>query len=277
MLKIIKCFIVINLLWIVLLTAVPNIYHGIFQLNDLSIIQQNQLTNSSVFLVIAHPDDEVMFFAPTILELGQKKYNNNIQILCFSNGNADGLGSVRAQELVDSGTIFGIGKEQITIIEDESRFPDSMKEAWSSQSISEELAKHTSESRLVKIITFDEAGVSNHPNHKSLYFGAVKYLEENKLVGLFKLNSLQFWEKYSFTVVTIKLLVTKYICILKATFEGKLVVSNDNVIRIFSDLPRVLVSLAAMSYGHQSQMVWFRWGWLMCSRFVNYNELIVVR
>jgi N-acetylglucosaminylphosphatidylinositol deacetylase len=45
-----------------------------------------------VLIVIAHPDDEVMFFLPLISQLsGVFK----IHLLCISNGNADGLGETR--------------------------------------------------------------------------------------------------------------------------------------------------------------------------------------
>jgi N-acetylglucosaminylphosphatidylinositol deacetylase len=47
-------------------------------------------------IVIAHPDDEAMFFVPTIKYL--RKYNN-ISLLCLSNGNATGLGRIREKEL----------------------------------------------------------------------------------------------------------------------------------------------------------------------------------
>lgn len=40
---------------------------------------------SSIALVIAHPDDEAMFFTPLIASLVQQK--RNIFVLCLSNGN----------------------------------------------------------------------------------------------------------------------------------------------------------------------------------------------
>lgn len=43
----------------------------------------------------AHPDDEAMFFLPTIMSL--QKYK--IHLLCLSNGNYDKLGEIREKEL----------------------------------------------------------------------------------------------------------------------------------------------------------------------------------
>lgn len=53
-----------------------------------------QITNSSfpkfrnkrICLLIAHPDDEAMFFAPTLLALTNPKLGNHVKILCLSTG-----------------------------------------------------------------------------------------------------------------------------------------------------------------------------------------------
>jgi N-acetylglucosaminylphosphatidylinositol deacetylase len=39
-----------------------------------------------VALLIAHCDDEAMFFSPTVLGLNDPKLNNHLQILCLSPG-----------------------------------------------------------------------------------------------------------------------------------------------------------------------------------------------
>ena len=59
-----------------------------------------------VLLLTAHPDDECMFFAPTILAL--QRADIEVFSLCLSTGNADGLGSVRKSELEGSLDILGI-------------------------------------------------------------------------------------------------------------------------------------------------------------------------
>ena len=42
--------------------------------------------NKKILLLIAHPDDESMFFLPSIYEL--LKIGYKIKIICFSNGNS---------------------------------------------------------------------------------------------------------------------------------------------------------------------------------------------
>jgi N-acetylglucosaminylphosphatidylinositol deacetylase len=44
------------------------------------------LWNKRILLLIAHPDDEAMFFAPSLLALTKDKYGNHVKILCLSSG-----------------------------------------------------------------------------------------------------------------------------------------------------------------------------------------------
>jgi N-acetylglucosaminylphosphatidylinositol deacetylase len=44
------------------------------------------LRRKRIALLIAHPDDEAMFFAPTVLGLTDPDLENEISILCLSSG-----------------------------------------------------------------------------------------------------------------------------------------------------------------------------------------------
>lgn len=44
------------------------------------------LRNKRILLLIAHPDDEAMFFAPTLLALTRPDRGNHVKILCLSSG-----------------------------------------------------------------------------------------------------------------------------------------------------------------------------------------------
>jgi len=46
-----------------------------------------QIRNKRICLLIAHPDDEAMFFAPTLLALTAPELGNHVKILCLSTGN----------------------------------------------------------------------------------------------------------------------------------------------------------------------------------------------
>jgi N-acetylglucosaminylphosphatidylinositol deacetylase len=44
------------------------------------------LQGKRIILLIAHPDDEAMFFAPTLLALTRPEHGNHVRILCLSSG-----------------------------------------------------------------------------------------------------------------------------------------------------------------------------------------------
>lgn len=46
------------------------------------------LENKRIVLLIAHPDDEAMFFAPALLALTRPERGNHVKILCLSSGTA---------------------------------------------------------------------------------------------------------------------------------------------------------------------------------------------
>ena len=52
---------------------------------------------TNILIVIAHPDDEAMFFIPTIMSLNNE--TTTLFLLCLSTGNFDGLGKTRIAEL----------------------------------------------------------------------------------------------------------------------------------------------------------------------------------
>lgn len=47
------------------------------------------LHNKRILLLIAHPDDEAMFFAPALLTLTRPEHGNHVKILCLSSGMID--------------------------------------------------------------------------------------------------------------------------------------------------------------------------------------------
>jgi N-acetylglucosaminylphosphatidylinositol deacetylase len=82
--------------------------------------------SGNILLLTAHPDDECMFFAPTILALvalGQKissdgtNTGSSLYSLCLSAGNADGLGATRKYELESSLDVLGVDVDKRRIVE----------------------------------------------------------------------------------------------------------------------------------------------------------------
>lgn len=156
---------------------------------------QNQLEHPRVLLVIAHPDDEAMFFGPTLCCLDPSQ----TFVLCLSNGNADGLGSIREEELLKSCSQFGIQSDCTSIDSNGARtrlndsissshpsshvriinsvdLPDSMTLHWETRIVRDYVLTQVKLWNIDVIVTFDEGGVSGHINHIDAYRGVVSAL-----------------------------------------------------------------------------------------------------
>lgn len=116
-----------------------------------------------------------MFFLPTILEM--KEQNYNLYLLSFSNGGYDGLGKVREKELEKCCRFLKF--ERCDIIDDPD-IKDGMKEVWPTETKMVEILKNYVEKHDIKgIFTFDNHGVSGHPNHKDVYRCVKNFKKQN--------------------------------------------------------------------------------------------------
>ena len=148
-----------------------------------------------VMLVISHPDDEAMFFGPTVESLKMSKLDGGggqedavikdtvseikVFCICLSNGNAEGLGQIRAKELKKS--TLEVFKMDGCVIADSEDLQDGMDNVWPLEEIANvvhECVQHYSPD---VILTFDEKGVSKHPNHVQTHRGVMRFVVEAKL------------------------------------------------------------------------------------------------
>nr|XP_014349838.1 PREDICTED: N-acetylglucosaminyl-phosphatidylinositol de-N-acetylase [Latimeria chalumnae] len=120
----------------------------------------------AVLLLIAHPDDECMFFCPTLLTL--LRLHCCVSVLCLSSGNYYGQGEVRKKELLASCGTLGVPETQVTVI-DHRDLPDSPAVQWDMQLLSTLVLKHIQDNHIQLVVTFDQGGVSSHANHIALY------------------------------------------------------------------------------------------------------------
>lgn len=82
------------------------------------------LRGKRICLLIAHPDDEAMFFAPTVIALTRPELQNHVKILCLSSGDAAGLGETRKRELTKSGLVLGLRKaEDVFVVDNPAYVP----------------------------------------------------------------------------------------------------------------------------------------------------------
>ena len=124
-------------------------------------------------------------------------------MLCLSNGNFAGLGKLREKELEMACKRLGFS-EAPTVIDD-PELQDGMDQNWAPELVAnqiEKFCKHREsvdgpEGKINILITFDEHGISSHPNHISVFHGA-EYLMKNQLIDveLMTLTTVNLFRKY---------------------------------------------------------------------------------
>lgn len=228
------------------------------------LVLQNLSSNSSqnvishfgnrTLLVVAHPDDETMFFGPTILSL--MKNNKSLTILCLSNGNANQDGERREKELASVVGAFG---SKVSLIKS-SKLQDGMTIDWNDHEITAKIQEGILRAKdpIRTILTFDFHGVSGHINHKSINRAVLKMGRNLKdlNINVITLNSVS--------------ILRKYIFFLDSLFTVALNQSPDFTIALSLPEHSLLKEILKL---HQSQMVWFRKLYMNFSRYMFLNDL----
>lgn len=209
---------------------------------------------SRTLLVIAHPDDEAMFFAPTLLGLARLRHH--VFLLCFSAGNYYNQGEIRKKELLQSCDVLGIPPASVMII-DSRDFPDDPGAQWDTGHVASVLLRHVEVNDIDLVVTFDAGGVSGHSNHVALYAAARTLHLEGKLPE-------------GCTVLTLRSVnvLRKYISLLDLPFS--LLRACDVLFVLTSK--EVAQAKRAMSC-HRSQLLWFRRLYVLFSRYMRINSL----
>lgn len=120
-----------------------------------------------ILIVTAHPDDECMFFGPTILSLSRLK-NVQVYLLCLSNGNYYKNGRMRRAELWKSCDKLQMRPDNV-ILCNVTELQDSPLTEWKAEILSRIIKKYVDTLDIDAIITFDRDGISRHPNHMHIY------------------------------------------------------------------------------------------------------------
>jgi len=188
-------------------------------------------SNGNYLLVIAHPDDECLFFAPILLSLQSNSY-----VLCLSNGR-----NHRADELRRSCEQLRV--KECQIIDDSIHLKDDQTISWSSDAILGHVNQAIDRWKITTIISFDQYGVSGHRNHSSIYYALLK-LSQTSQIHFLSLQSLPIYRKY-FTLLEL----------LRVYFMPK---SLTFVLPVKDSL----TPHKAM-FEHRSQLVWFRYLYLL--------------
>ncbi|XP_068326135.1 uncharacterized protein [Pyrus communis] len=212
-------FLIVSSVIVLWVASLFKIIHGSYSLPKGTFL--NNLKNGgsvnkrNVLFVVAHPDDESMFFTPTINYLTSR--GHNVHILCLSIGDADGKGTTRKEELYQA-------------------------------------------SAILKIITFDNYGVSGHCNHRDVHYGVRKLLQASSegKIEAWELVSTNIFRKYSGPVD------------IWLSSLNPMQSSHEVVHCLLNEQPRK--SFLAMAQ-HSSQWVWFRKLFVAFSSYTYVNTL----
>lgn len=264
--------------------------------------------------MIAHPDDEAMFFAPALTALTSRAgpprraakgaatpATPRIRLLCLSTGDAAGLGRVRARELVASARTLGVRPSDVTVLDD-PRLRDGMTERWDHGVVAEVVAaelrrsgggaaagarRRGGDGRINDggwaVLTFDGRGVSGHPNHRDTSAGVMRLAAEAAAAlagggGGRRASASDAAPIHSVWQLRSEPLALKFLGPLGAVLAGSsaaVLSSSAATVVVAADAP-VLASLRAMRR-HASQWVWFRWLFVAFSTYgwVNVLERVV--
>eukprot|EP01112_Ceratiomyxa_fruticulosa_P004220 TRINITY_DN1465_c0_g1_i6.p1 TRINITY_DN1465_c0_g1~~TRINITY_DN1465_c0_g1_i6.p1 ORF type:complete len:281 (+),score=39.86 TRINITY_DN1465_c0_g1_i6:131-973(+) len=225
--------------------------------------KESLLVGKNILFLIAHPDDEAMFFAPTILSLHSTA---TLSLLCLSTGNYESIGNLREKELVESCKVLGIPSENVRIINE-----DSLQDGpnyWNSEDVARFVETMIADYNIEEIITFDEYGISSHPNHISVYNGVSSLLAKPKYAALhvYKLITTNIVRKYTGPLEVLYQKIASKVP--KRTSNQQ---QQSSVARCYIS-PDVFRGWKAMAK-HKTQLLWFRYLFVVFSRYSYINTL----
>lgn len=225
----------------------------------------NEHFTGSTVLVIAHPDDEMMFFGPLIIHLIQNDLP--LHILCLSNGSSDGLGDIRLNEMKLVAQALG-PSSHLKVVEDH-RLVDGGDSIWPTDIIEYHIKRYLGTASIkppLSIVTFDEQGISGHANHISIHHAANRFMSANKSFKYYNLISVNILLKYISFLDVLSDIPRRFLMTLTS------VSSDADVFSLavnFSESAKMKEILSI----HKSQMVWFRRLYMIFSRYMFLNDL----
>jgi N-acetylglucosaminylphosphatidylinositol deacetylase len=249
-------------------------------------------TKAIFVVVIAHPDDESMFFLPTIASIKKKKETGaKLWIVCLTRGNYENLGTIRSLELQRVCEFLEVDE---LIQADGPEMQDHPSRSWSIPRASDAIrailraAFHKAkvpDACAVHLITFDEGGVSGHINHRDCY-RSVRYLFSSCASHPFLdcIENVDLWTLETIRNPLFKYLpVVEWLILLRHWFTILISDTSTNTPSSFSAvnpkansvtlrLSNPTLNWRAMSI-HASQFVWYRRLFVIFSCYTFSNRL----
>ncbi|CAF3353879.1 unnamed protein product [Rotaria sp. Silwood1] len=272
---------------IIMFVSIPMIIYLfllILSKNQAFIPIQFQQNRYRLLLTVAHPDDECLFFSPTIHVL-QKQYHVNLSLLVFSRGNHAGLGYIRAIELFGSCQALNIPKERCISL-DLPNIQDNPKVWWSEQQLIPLINQYIDKWSIDILVSFDSKGISGHINHRAVA-SAVRLLTKNTTTNnntmikmSYELKSVSILRKYSslfdFYLIFISFIPRFLRSLLSYSIPCNLISSPDLSRILLINTPSDYIMSRNAFASHRSQHSWDRYIYLIASRYMFINELIYI-
>lgn len=194
-----------------------------------------------------------------------------------------------------SAETLGLRSHEDVLVLDTQDFVDGMHTRWDVEKIAEVLRQafggRTERKRdtdvdaptatIDVLVTFDRYGVSSHPNHSALYYGAKAWL--NGLmkgkdgwrcpVELHTLTSVSIMRKYVSFLDAPMTMLLGFLNGIKASRSQDTGEGRRQALFV-SDMGQWRQGQKAMTRAHRSQMRWFRWGWITFGRYMVVNDLM---
>jgi len=119
-------------------------------------------------------------------------------------------------------------------------------------------------------LTFDGRGISSHPNHVSLYRGVQTLLSIEHFPRAYALRTTSILSKYIGQAAGIWERSIRVACVFVEDFAGEFCGSKEKVTFV-SGIEGYVTALRAMMQ-HRTQLVWFRWLYVLFSRYMWVND-----
>lgn len=146
----------------------------------------------------------------------------------------------------------------MTVIDD-PELQDGFESVWPLDLVATKVSEYIHRTALGTVFTFDDYGISGHPNHIAVHHGvrqAISFTENQPIRGYQLISSGAF---------------QKFLGLFDATFT-----ETTGVAAVYAGGPAVGAIWAAM-WAHRSQFVWFRVLFLLFSRYSYVNTYSLLK
>ncbi|CAF0962933.1 unnamed protein product [Didymodactylos carnosus] len=197
-----------------------------------------------------------MFFSPTLLQLHEQ--NIPVYILCLSKGDYNRLGNLRLDEFYSSCKQLNIPNTNYRVINDPLLLRDDPTLDWQPDAIIGHVKNVIQEWNINVLLTFDHQGISKHKNHVSIYRCLPHLIQQTKgrIKQVFVLNTVPLYRKY-LTLIDLISYVMKF----KHRPKYCFLLSRRHLLKPYLAMRE-----------HRSQLVWFRYLYMLFSRYIWIND-----